>query len=77
MSDTTSDQEEVYPLSPEAVAAREKVRAMVNEMEEAERSRRVAEEQVKPDEQKEKAIDKLVKVQEDLIRFINLKKVSS
>lgn len=68
--------EDLPPLSPEAAAAREKVRAMVREMEEAERSRRVAEEQTKTDEEKERSIDKLVKVQEDLIRFINLKKVS-
>lgn len=78
-SETTANGgEELPPLSPEAVAARDKLRDMVKQLEEEERARRL--EEVKseqpPDQRRLVTLDKLVTVQEDLIRFVNLKKVS-
>lgn len=72
-TEQTGQEDELPPLSPAAIAAREKVRAMVKEMEEAERTRRISEEKTEPDKT---ALDKLVTVQEDLIRSINRRKVS-
>ena len=77
MSEEATVGEELAPLSPEAIAARDKIREMVKQLEEDERARRVSEsssEQTQ-DQQKLVTLDKLVTVQEDLIRFINLKKV--
>ena len=72
-TEQTGQEDELPPLSPAAIAAREKVRAMVKEMEEAERTRRISEEKTEPDKN---ALEKLITVQEDLIRSINLRKVS-
>ena len=67
---------ELPPLSPAAVQARKDMQNLVAEMEETERSRRIA---VEKDEGTNKtriiALNKLINVQEDLIRCINLKKV--
>ena len=77
MSEEATVVEELAPLSPEAIAARDKIREMVKELEEEERTRRVGESSPEEpqDQQKLATLDKLVTVQEDLIRFINLKKV--
>ena len=68
--------EELPPLSPAAIEARKKVQKMITEMEEEERKRRMTEEKNESqDKSRIAAIDKLMNVQEDLLRFINLRKV--
>ena len=70
-----ADVDELPPLSPAAVDANDRMRKMVAELEEEERNRRIAEEK-QPNEARERMFDRLIVVQEDLLRTINLLKVS-
>ena len=70
-----ADVEDLGPLSPAAVDASDRMRKMVAELEEDERNRRMAEEK-QPSEAREKMFNRLIVVQEDLLRTINLLKVS-
>ncbi len=72
------DDGELAPLSPAAVEAKQRMHKLVTDMEEAERSRRIAEEKDEDaTKTRIKALNKLITVQEDLLRCISLKKVSS
>ena len=72
------DDGELAPLSPAAVEVKQKMQKLVAEMEEAERSRRIAEEKDEDATKiRIKTLNKLITVQEDLLRCISLKKVSA
>ncbi len=67
---------ELPPLSPAAFEARKNMQKLVAEMEEAERSRRIAlEKNEGTNKIRIASLNTLITVQEDLIRCINLKKV--
>ena len=69
-----ADGEELPPLSPAAVDANDRMRKMVADMEEEERKRRIAEEK-QPNEARDNMFNRLIVVQEDLLRTMNLLKV--
>ena len=72
LDSNTIQEEEPAPLSPEAIKAREKLRAIVEALEEEERSRRIAD---KENVHSTNSLNLLVTVQEDLLRVVNLRKV--
>ena len=75
LGNSTIQEEELPPLSPEAIKAREKLRAIVEALEEEERLRRIADHD-KENVHNKNSINLLIAVQEDLLRVVNLRKVS-
>ena len=75
LDNSTIQEEDLSPLSPEAIKAREKLRAIVEALEEEERLRRIAD-QDKENVHSTTSINLLVAVQEDLLRVVNLRKVT-
>ena len=84
MADNSSNASSGVPLSDQAQEAKERMQQqllaqfagkVVNDLEEEERKRRIAE-HGKPDSAREAAYDRLIVVQEDLLRCLNLLQVS-
>lgn len=72
LDNNTIQEEEHAPLSPESKKTREKLRAIVEALEEEERARRIADSE---NAHSTNSINLLVMVQEDLLRVVNLRKV--